>query len=88
MNLKIKWIIGLLDVMFVRLYVLGIDLQMKLRDTATFLKERGVDVLLSNSSAGAVFELYEGFEIEEVYANRAINSKGSARGKVAEVLIR
>ena len=66
----------------------GIDLQMKLRDTASFLKERGVDVLLSNSSAGAVFELYEGFEIEEVYANRAINSKGSARGKVAEVLIR
>jgi len=66
----------------------GIEEQIKLRDTALNLKARGVDVLLSNSSAGAVFDLYETFEIEEVYASRAINSKASARGKVAEVLIR
>jgi site-specific DNA-adenine methylase len=32
--------------------------------------------------------LYENFQIEEVYATRAINSKASGRGKVAEVLIR
>lgn len=66
----------------------GIEEQVKLRDTAHNLKARGVDVLLSNSSAGAVFDLYENFQIEEVYASRAINSKASARGKVAEVLIR
>jgi DNA adenine methylase len=66
----------------------GIEEHKKLRDTVINLKARGVDVLLSNSSAGAVFELYENFEIEEVYANRAINSKATGRGKVAEVLIR
>jgi DNA adenine methylase len=66
----------------------GMAEQAALRDTALKLKERGVDVLLSNSSAGAVFDLYENFQIEEVYATRAINSKASGRGKVAEVLIR
>jgi DNA adenine methylase len=66
----------------------GMEEQAELRNTALKLKSRGVDVLLSNSSAGAVFELYDQFEIDEVYANRAINSKASGRGKVAEVLIR
>ena len=66
----------------------GISEQRHLRNIAENLKAREVDVLLSNSSAGAVFDLYENFEIEEVYATRAINSKASARGKVAEVLIR
>jgi len=66
----------------------GIEEQTCLRNTAENLKAREVDVLLSNSSAGAVFDLYENFEIEEVYATRAINSKASGRGKVAEVLIR
>ncbi|MEC7239914.1 MAG: DNA adenine methylase [Myxococcota bacterium] len=66
----------------------GISEQRQLRNIAENLKAREVDVLLSNSSAGAVFDLYENFEIEEVYATRAINSKASARGKVAEVLIR
>ena len=66
----------------------GIDEQTLLRNTAVNLKAREVDVLLSNSSAGAVFDLYENFRIEEVYASRAINSKANGRGKVAEVLIR
>ncbi len=66
----------------------GMAEQAALRDTAWKLKSRGVDVLLSNSSAGAVFELYDRFQIDEVYASRAINSKASGRGKVAEVLIR
>jgi len=66
----------------------GMVEQERLRDIASNLKKREVDVLLSNSSAGAVFELYDSFQIDEVYANRAINSKSSGRGKVAEVLIR
>jgi len=62
--------------------------QRRLRDTARRLKDRGVRVLLSNSSAPSVRELYaEGFRITEVAAARAINSKASARGTVVELLI-
>jgi DNA adenine methylase len=63
--------------------------QAKLRDAARDMKARGVHVLLSNSSAPEVFELYrDGFEIETVGASRAINCKAEGRGKIAETLIR
>jgi DNA adenine methylase len=63
--------------------------QAKLRDVARDLKARGIHVLLSNSSAPEVFELYrDGFEIETVGATRAINCKAEGRGKIAETLIR
>lgn len=67
----------------------GPDQQRALRDVALTLKARGVHVLLSNNSVPEIHDLYaRGFEIEEVDAKRAINSKGSARGSVKEVLIR
>ena len=63
--------------------------QIRLRDVARGLKKRGVHVLLSNSSAPIVRELYgKGFEIIEVSATRRVNSKASARGAVTELLIR
>lgn len=63
--------------------------QIKLRDLAKELYERGVSVMISNSSAPAVYELYKEFpfHIHEVYAKRAINSNGEKRGKVKEVII-
>ncbi len=62
--------------------------QAELRDLARRLKEKGVSVLLSNSSVPEVHALYaEGFERIEIFANRAINSKATKRGKVAEALI-
>jgi DNA adenine methylase len=62
--------------------------QMRLRDTARKLKKRGVRVLLSNSSAPFVRDLYgEGFKLVEVSATRSINSKASGRGAIAELLI-
>jgi DNA adenine methylase len=63
--------------------------QIRLRDTALELKERGVSVLLSNSSAGFVRGLYSAceFVIEEVMASRNVNSKSTTRGKIAELLI-
>jgi DNA adenine methylase len=64
--------------------------QTRLRDLALALKRRGVHVMLSNSSAPLIYELYavsRDFKIEEVAAKRAINSKGSARGAVKEVII-
>jgi len=62
--------------------------QVRLRDVALELKQRGVAVVLSNSGAPFVRELYStGFTIHEVQAARAINSKASGRGPVTELLI-
>ena len=59
----------------------------RLRDVAVTLRSRGVHVLISNSSAPFVRNLYSGFRIDEVYASRSVNSKASARGKIVELLI-
>ena len=62
--------------------------QVRLRDAARELKGRGVFVLLSNSAAPRVRELYaEGFTCVDVDAKRALNSKGNGRGKIKELLI-
>lgn len=61
--------------------------QVRLRDAAVAAKGRGVHVLLSNSSAPAVYELYRGWTIETIDAKRAVNCKGEGRGPVKEVLI-
>tara|TARA_B100000575_G_scaffold285310_1_gene280440 strand:- start:961 stop:1770 length:810 start_codon:yes stop_codon:yes gene_type:complete len=66
----------------------GLDDQAELRDLARRLKDKGVAVLLSNSSVPEVHALYaEGFETIEIFANRAINCNAAKRGKVAEALI-
>jgi len=60
----------------------------RLRDVALELKKRGVHVLLSNSAAPEVFELYgKHFKIEVIQATRFVNSDPSGRGKIAETLI-
>lgn len=62
--------------------------QKVLRDRALQWKRAGAHVLLSNSSAPAVYDLYrQDFRIEEVLARRNINAKGTGRGPVKEVLI-
>jgi DNA adenine methylase len=61
----------------------------RLRDVALELKRRGVNVLISNSAAPAVFRLYESdFQIETVSAARYVNSDPLGRGKIFETLIR
>ena len=66
----------------------GLTDQAELRDLAKRLKEKGVSILLSNSSVPEVHALYaEGFETIEIFANRAINCNAAKRGKVAEALI-
>jgi DNA adenine methylase len=67
----------------------GPNEQRRLRDVALALKRRGVHVLLSNSSAPLVRELYgSDFELHEVTATRSVNSKATHRGPVTELLIR
>jgi len=60
----------------------------RLRDLARRLKAQGAKVLLSNSSAQPIRELYsKGFKVDEVAAKRCINSKVAGRGKLTELLI-
>lgn len=66
----------------------GPEEQKRLRDVALALKESGRHVLLSNSSAGLVRELYSSdFAIVEVQATRMVNTKAEMRGKIAELLM-
>lgn len=69
--------------------VFGPKEQRDLRDLALRLKQRGVYVLLSNSSAPLIRELYaDGFEIREVSAKRNISASVDGRAAVTELLIR
>jgi len=62
--------------------------QLRLRDVALELKRRKVSVLLSNSSAQRVYDLYErDFRCQEVDARRSVNCKPNGRGRIPELLI-
>jgi DNA adenine methylase len=64
--------------------------QKDLRDLALRLKNRGVHVLISNSSAPLIRDLYQApdFEIREVQARRNVNADGAGRGAIVELIIR
>lgn len=61
----------------------------RLAATVHTLTERGCRVMLSNSSAPLVYELYEGhgYRLLPIQARRNINSKADKRGPVTELLI-
>lgn len=66
--------------------------QRELRDTFFELHKRGCFVMLSNSDTPFIKKIYselkdKKIKISKVEAGRAINSKGSGRGKITEVLI-
>lgn len=65
-----------------------VEMQVKLRDCMDKLTDKGVYVMLSNSSAPLIYDLYEEYYIDEVMASRAVNSKATKRGKVKEVVVR
>lgn len=60
----------------------------RLRDVFAALDKKGCFVLLSNSHTPFTRDLYKGWNPETVNANRAVNSKGSGRGAVKEILVR
>jgi DNA adenine methylase len=66
----------------------GADQQRRLAAVFAKLARRGVSAMLSNSDTPAVRELYRDFRIDAVLAARFINSRGSKRGKVGEVVVR
>jgi DNA adenine methylase len=65
----------------------GIEEQTLLRDVAWKLRERGVNIMVSNSDHEIVRDLYAEFEIRSIQVGRAINSKATGRGKVGEVIV-
>jgi DNA adenine methylase len=65
----------------------GAEDQRTLADLFRELDRRSCSVMLSNSSTEFIRDLYSGFRQVEVQAIRAINSKGSARGAIPELLI-
>lgn len=65
----------------------GKDEQTRLRNYFNMLNEKGVYVILSNSSSPFIKELYKKFKIKKIYAKRSINSKANKRNGVHEFII-
>jgi DNA adenine methylase len=65
----------------------GKEEQERLAKVYKKLSERGVYVMLSNHNTQFINELYKEFNINVIKAKRMINSKGSGRGDVEEVII-
>jgi DNA adenine methylase len=59
-----------------------------LRNVCNQLHAKGVKFLLSNSSTPLIHSLYKDYKIHRVKATRSINSIGTKRGNVDEVLIK
>jgi len=67
----------------------GPDNQQELAAVFGELARRNVYVMLSNSNTEFIKNIYQGHRIQQVAASRAINCKGSKRGKeLNEVLVR
>lgn len=60
--------------------------QIRLYTRARYLANLGVTVIASNSDTKRIRTLWKGFEVTEVQASRAINSKTEKRGKITELV--
>lgn len=65
----------------------GEEQQRELAQVFCQLDRQGCRVMLSNSWTPFILDLYRGFNLIEVRAARAINSKASGRGKISEVVV-
>jgi DNA adenine methylase len=61
--------------------------QRRLRKVFTELDEKKCKVMLSNSHADFILDLYSAYRIETVQAKRAINRDASKRGVIPEVVV-
>ena len=62
--------------------------QERLKGICDKLNQKGVKFLLSNSSTEFIRRLYKNYNIYNIKAKRAINSKADGRGEIEEVLIK
>jgi len=65
----------------------GIEEQIRLKDYFKELNDKGVFVILSNSSSSFIKEIYQEYNVVEVFCNRNINSNSNKRGKIPEYLV-
>ena len=65
----------------------GKEEQRRLAKVFKELDERGVYVMLSNHNTTLINELYKDYNIHVIEAKRSINSKGTKRGNVEELII-
>jgi DNA adenine methylase len=63
------------------------DDQRKLADIYRGLSEKGCLVMMSNSTADLIYELYSEFFINKITVSRGINATKSIRGKIEELII-
>lgn len=63
------------------------NMQEKLRDVFVELNKMWVKVMMSNHDTPFIRELYKWFRFEIVKARRNVNSRGSGRGVVSEVVV-
>lgn len=66
----------------------GKEEQIRLRECCDELNSRGIRFMLSNSATPFIKEQYSHYNQTIVFAKRAINSVGTKRGKVDEIVIR
>ncbi len=66
----------------------GREEQIRLKSVCDQLNKRGVKFLLSNSATNFILDLYQDYKVVIIKARRNINSNGSGRGVIDEVLIR
>jgi DNA adenine methylase len=64
----------------------GINEQVELRNFCEKLSAKGAKVMVSNSNNEFIRGLYADFNLREVLAARAINSKSTKRGKILELV--
>lgn len=64
--------------------------QIKLKEFCDRISDHGYNFMMSNSDCedGFFDELYHGYNIEMVWAKRSVNTDGSKRGKITEILVR
>jgi len=62
--------------------------QQRLHDVFCALDRRGAKLMLSNSDVPFIRDLYQGFQIDEVIAPRAVSGCVTGRGSAREVVVR
>ena len=61
--------------------------QRRLKEAMDAWTEQGALVMISNSDTEFIRELYEGYPVHSITAQRNISSNGKTRGQIPEVLI-
>ena len=64
------------------------DEQIRLKECCDALTEKKIKFMLSNSKTDFILDLYSSYNITTLKAKRFINSVGSGRGNVEEVVVR